>query len=302
MAAPDNTSRPNHIINKIWNDYKRWAYTSRVLKARQDRARILTLIFGVAGAGLATLSYQVASPWDTRLALLSSAIIALAGYLGRELLNPESETNWARCRMLSEALKRQAWLALMRAPPYHDNDAGEKLVEHSAALTLTVKLSQMVPPREENTSLPEDNAIGDYIKLRLEEQIDWYWRKAGEMQCNQQAWQRITLGLGILAILLSGLFGHFYPYLKAWVPVATSASAAIMTFVQARRFQALIPVYQQTAEQLELVLAKWNDGKYAAPEVMIKEAEEIMARENDSWRTEWLAKNSTEKSPKSDPK
>ncbi len=295
MTTPNNTQRPDHIIKKIWNDYKRWAYTSRILKQRQEQARTLTLTFGVLGAGFATLSTQVINPWNTWFGLLSSAVIAVAGYLGRELLNPESETNWARCRMLSEALKRQAWLALMQVPPYNNSDAGEKLVRHAEALALTVKLSQILPSKEEDTGFPDTNSMNDYIKLRLKEQLDWYWRKAGEMQRNQQIWQRITLGLGVLAILLSGLFGHFYPNLKAWVPVTTSASAAMMTFVQALRFQALIPVYQQTAEQLELVLAKWKDSVYPSRESMIQEAEEIMARENDSWHTEWLAKNSSKK-------
>lgn len=292
MNAPDPTSRPMNVIEAVWRDYRRWALTARKRKAAQDQARQITLWLGLIGAGLATWAGQ---PGDQGqwLSLLSAASIALAAFFGRELLTPEKETDWAKCRMLAEALQRQVWLALMQAPPYHDAHARERLASQAEELAQGARLSPDAAVNTKDKPLPQAASVDDYIAQRLDEQIAYYRRAAAGHQRSLKNWKVVSFGLGGLAVLL-GVVGSQCEAIAAWVPVITSASAAVLSIVQSGRYQSLLPLYQQTARQLELVRAQWQDSPDKDVAQLVLEAEDIMSRENESWRTEWLAKAEAE--------
>ncbi len=297
MSGSDE-NRPLAVIEETWREYKRWARTSRQGKAVQTRARNLSLSFGLAGAVLAVLSgsgYMEGIPAQV-LAMASAFFIAVAGYLGRELLTPERETVWARCRMLAEALQRQVWLALMQVPPYRGDAAFAAVRERTKQLIDGADLSQVSQAEgATHEPLPQVAGVEDYIRLRLEDQSTFYRSAAGKLQKSLETWRRISLVLGIVAILL-GVLGVKFSFLPLWVPVVTSMSAAVLALVQAGRFQSLTPLYQQTARQLELELAAWKDGEYDDASVFAAMCEEIMARESESWRTEWLSKEARDAS------
>lgn len=288
MNAPKSHPRPMNVIEAVWRDYRRWALTARKRKADQDRARQITLWLGLAGAALATVSSQLGDQWQW-VSMLSATSIALAAFFGRELLTPEKETDWAKCRMLAEALQRQAWLALMQVPPYHDALASERLASQADELAQGARLSPDATVNTTDKSLPEAASVDEYIDQRLEKQIAYYRDTAAKHQQSLKNWRRVSFVLGGLAVLL-GVIGSQCELVAAWVPVVTSLSAAVLSIVQSGRYQSLLPLYQQTARQLELVLAQWRDSPTKDVAKLILEAEDIMSRENESWRTEWLAK------------
>jgi len=287
----ESESHPLAMVTATWREYKRWARTSRMQKASQDQARNLTLVLGVVGAILGTLSSQLgANKLATSLSLASAVVIVMAAYLGRELLTPERETIWARCRMLAEALQREVWLALMRVPPYRDGEVSTAIKERTRQLIVGADLRQ-VPQADsgEEPDAPPVRGVDDYIRLRIEDQIQWYRSSADKHLRRLTRWRRISSWLGGVAILL-GVLGARLSEAAAWVPVIVSMSAAVLALVQAGRFQALTPLYQQTARQLELELAAWHDDEIAHTVELVLACEEIMSRENESWRTEWLSK------------
>lgn len=294
MPNGTEAERPMMVVAVVWNDYKSWARTARSTKAAQEKARNWALSLGVLGAATATLSSQIGpATLAQEITLGSAVLIGLAAFIGRELLTPDRETAWARSRILAEALQRQVWLALMRVPPYQGADAADKLKDKAEKIVLGVGLAQATEVgASEKLKPPEVHTVDDYIRLRVMAQIDWYQTTAATRQKSLLFWKKLSVGLGALAMVL-GIIGAQFSQLSAWVPVITSISAAVLTLVQAGRFQSMIPLYQQTARQLSLELAAWQDSERKDPPALAQACEDIMSKENESWRTDWLAKTAS---------
>ena len=310
--------RPVKSLEEVWGQYRAWAVTSGKLKKTQDTAQITAVALGILGAALATLAGKIedwnpaidASPGATLLAVSSAAALALAGYIGRELLAPDKEPAWSRCRRLAEALKREVWRGLMRTPPYDGEGAAGTLLERASSLIRNTGLQKLRPSESdiETRPLPKAVDVGDYIAERVRGQIDYYEDQSGKHQKKLRKLQRLTLALGATAVLL-GLGGVRNTDLPLLVPVVTVISAAVIALVQSSRVKSLIPLYQETAVQLRFALARWQDGAGIrerwtergeqapidqASYDFIAKCEEIMARENECWRAEWISEEPDE--------
>lgn len=307
---PSHDDRPKSVIEEAWRQYKAWAAAAREEKRKQDQARAWTLWLGIIGALLAAAaglvsgleSATVASLTDacawfdkdataSVLSALSALVIAAAGFLGKELLTPERENLWTKCRIIAEALKRQVWLALMRVPPYDKPNAAARLAEIIEQLSRIEDVTHPLPDPGAEVAPPQAETVDDYIAQRVQEQVNWYRDKAEALRKELLAWRQRSLELGILAIALSSL-GAILAYLPAWVPVVTSASAAVFAIIQNGGLQTLPPLYQQTANQLSMTLAAWEDsGRTAMTEhEFVTLCEDIMAKENNSWRMEQFSR------------
>lgn len=309
-----NDNRPIETIYAVWQSYKRWDNSSVLYKNDQDWARKWALSLSVLAGVLSSLPIFIEESrlidvivsitkqyniyWVFRdiidvphvLSAVSSVLVAMAGYIGRELLTPDKETIWMRCRMLAESLHRQVWYALMQVAPYHAEKSicTKKIQEEISKLERGAELSQ-VSQREEVLHidpLPNVRGVEDYIQQRVRQQITWYRDKATCHQESITVWRRISLWLGLMAVCFSQIKSS-----TALVPVITNISAAFLAWVQSSHLQNLPSLYQQTAEQLELVLAIWRDGGYCGEQTQfVKDCEEIMAHENESWRVEWFGR------------
>jgi hypothetical protein len=97
----------------------------------------------------------------------------------------------------------------------------------------------------------------------------------------------------------TGVLGSVLPQAAALVSLLTTVCAALVALIQSSRIEALIPLYRDTASDLELLIAKWNDEgirrvgqaadeRHNAQVLLVMACEEAMSRENGSWRTAWL--------------
>ena len=288
-------------VLEIWRQREAWAREARDGKKRQEAARFSALLCGVAGALLGTVAGS-ATTGRVTLGILSAVLIALAGYLGRELLTPERETHWARARLLAEALQRECWRYLMRLPPFDSPEAAVELQQRAADLMGNLGLERGSVQTGREVKLPTPAGIEDYIKDRALAQAEWYETRSGTHRQERRRYGQWTFFLGAFAVAAS-VVGSSYPRLLAFVPVVTTATAALVAWIQGNRIGSLVALYQETATQLRLQIAAWHDKarerQKQPPEEQIKKAKElvercegIMARENGSWRAEWL---STEK-------
>ncbi len=300
MSSIDQPSDlPKGTIWLVWAEYRQWAEMARTLKARQKRARLIAALSGLAGAFFGALSGATFVEDDfKRLSAGGGALFLLiATYWGREVIKPERELFWARARSLAEALKRETWLSLLRVPPYEAEDAPARLQKRAEELRLNTGLER----RESNTAetargeLPKAESVSDYLELRLKDQIEWYGRRADEYLRTVVRWNRIALGLGLLAAILGGwrVLPVDAPAVAVWIPVITTATAAVAAYLHAGRFEPLIGAYQDTQRQLRYRLALWEDlpAEQKTREKQgqfIRDCEDIMAAENEAWRTEWM--------------
>jgi len=305
-TTPSN-DRPAASIAEVWSQARAWDQTSVKLKRSQNAVRGVALSFGLAGAACGT---AVGLPYEWSLfgaggreilAGAAAALVGLAGYIGRELLTPDRETEWSRSRLLAEALQREVWRALMRVSPYDAEGAGVALVERAERYLENIGLPK-APVVEPDTSVPAANTIEDYIAKRVRGQIGYYERTAARHQRRLGWYRRTTFLLGALAVL-AGLGGMKEAGLALWVPVITTASAAVVALRQAGRLQDLVPLFQETAVQLRFLVARWEDEAALrsqwlasdetdklreAESTFVNTCETILARENESWRAEWV--------------
>jgi hypothetical protein len=298
--APTNDGRPLAMVNVVWLHYRALAVTARRTKASQSQARKWTLVLAFGGALLSTLAGMT----DVgMLGLAAAVLIAGAGYAGRELLSPSREDEWVRCRVLGEALKREVFKALVGVSPYDGPTAGDVLAQRTKTLLENsgLDLNKTVLESADGKTLPEVSTVGDYIAKRANEQKDGYYESnAKKHQKQLTRYKAATFVLGLAAALMSAVGAKFH-MVALWVPVVTTAVAALTTFIQAERLQGLIPLFQQTAFQLGLAVASWEDqaaARAALPPNRVREltaefvnrCEEIMSQENEAWRAEWVSK------------
>ena len=153
--------RPRATLEDVWRERDAWALEARKAKKRQTKTRLAALSLGFTGALFGTIAgfvagYALVPPWDQAssvLGILSAIMIALGGYLGRELLTPDRETGWARARLLAEALQQECWRYQMRVPPYDGFRAHEALRARAEEMTRNrglerppVKMDEEVEP------------------------------------------------------------------------------------------------------------------------------------------------------------
>jgi hypothetical protein len=75
-----------------------------------------------------------------------------------------------------------------------------------------------------------------------------------------------------------------------WVAVVTTVGAAITAHIAAARYELLIISYLSTARQLRSLLRRWegeSDKSPAAADMLVRECEDVISRENESWMAAW---------------
>jgi hypothetical protein len=301
------SERPSATLRDIWRERDAWAAASREGKETQRRARLAALSFATAGATVGT----VASVWefgpaaggldwiDPALAILSAVLVALGGYFGRELLTPDRETAWARARLLVEALKRECWRYQMGVPPYDGAEPHAVLRARSEEMVRNRGLERPPVLPDADVSPPDATTVDAYLETRVLGQARYYEASARRHRAERDRLNRLTFAFGALAVVL-GVVGSRYPSALAFVPVITTVAAAFVAWIQTSRVGSMISLYQETATQLRMQTASWQDSAAArssmskdelrAAEIrLIENCEEVMARENGAWRAEWLS-------------
>lgn len=297
------------IITEVWRQCDAWSHEAGLAKKRQENARLIALWFGFGGAVCGTLAGQPEDLFEgqrTLLGIVASLFVALGGYFGRELLSADKESQWSQARILAEALRRECWLCLMRAPPYDGAERAQELRERAAALLQNLGLERGAVAAEAHAAIPEIHRVDDYIEQRALSQAAWYERRAAEQRRQHGKYKGGTFVLGALAIGVS-VVGTSQHWLLAFIPIVTTASGGLVAWIQGNRIGATVSLYQQTATQLRLQVAIWRDSvaqrealpveeQKQATGNLVQKCEAIMAQENGAWRAEWTNEEKAQKS------
>ncbi len=290
-----------------WERQRIWSLTANRLKTGLDRARSRVLVLGIATAVLAvaaTQAGQVSEMWG-RVASVAAAVTAAVGVWQQRRVTTDSIRNWTRARSASEALKSLVYTHLATAPPQAGSDSHETTAEDPADVAIGEEARRIVEDvtdlqrhtldiDSDGKPLPEVHDVESYIALRVNQQIDAYYRpKAAVYERRVRRLRALGDLLGILAAVLAAAAAAFgWDELAAWVPVVTTAAGAMTAHIAAARYDHLVIEYLRTAQRLAHLRGRYLDsgrGSVTAVRKFVYECEAAISVENQGWMARWTS-------------
>ncbi len=289
-----------------WEHQRIWSLTADRLKADLDRARSIVLLLGIATAALAvaaTQVSQVSEGWGRAVSVAAAVTAAVAVWQQRRVTT-DGVRVWTRARSASEALKSVIYTHLAtvstqvrdgaddapEGPPVIPvGEEARRIIEDVADLqrhTLGID--------SDGKPLPEVHDVESYIALRVNQQIDTYYRPKAAVY-EQRVRRLRTLGdlLGILAAALAAAAAAFgWDQLAAWVPVVTTAAGAMTAHIAAARYDHLVIGYLRTAQHLAHLRDRYLDGGRGLvtdARAFVDECEAAISVENEGWMARWTS-------------
>ena len=278
----------------VWSQQSIWSQTANKLKRHLTHWRAAALVLTITGAVLATLGTQVATvsgPVEKGLLWAAAVAVGLVPLI-RPRFGPKAVEEWTRARSASETLKEQVYTYLARVSPYRGADCEQRLRGQADA---TLEAVDDLQPRTDSIqpkirSLPEVRDVGGYVAIRVNEQIDGYYRKQVSELNDRLRWLRgAEFALAAAAVVLSVTAGSLgIKGAAVWVPVITTVSGALAAHVAATRYEFLLVEYGRTAAQLERLRDRRqplaDPGQAArADDEFVAQCERVISDQNEAW-------------------
>ncbi|QPP08111.1 DUF4231 domain-containing protein [Streptomyces bathyalis] len=281
----------------VWDQQSVWSQAAGQLKEQVSRARVAALVLGLVAAALGTAASQVMGESEAggRALAFASAFAAGCAPLTARHGGPDKVSDWTRLRAVSEALKAESYVALAGAGAYRDNGEGGRLLRERAQRfvadggDLLRHTTGITPVRR---PLPEVRDTRSYVELRLRRQLEGYYRpRAAYMQRKVRLHERTEFALGGFGAVLAAVAATWsVEEIAAWVAVAASVGVAVTAHALAQRYAYQQLEFTRTAEELERLLARWQDGPEAEPEAadrFVAECEHVISVQNEAWMIRW---------------
>ena len=305
---PQQDEKRRAALEHFWGQYRVWAETARKHQKSLSAWRLRVLLLGMAAAVLGALSDPRALPWPegwptlgvsrSAFGVAGGVLLGLAAFLPRELLGPEREGRWLRSRAAAEAFKREGYLLAAGAPPY-DGPVTRAQLERARGILAGVGDLQEEPVAEEKRLKgmpPCPLSADEYVEQRLDDQMKYYRRRAGEHGAVVGRVRALTVVLGVAAFALGALGGGAS---GVWLIVVTTATASLASYLYANRLQFLISSYTAAARNLESLRVGWQTFGDGADDDerdrFILDCEAVLSAENQSWIAEWARKEAGKK-------
>jgi SMODS and SLOG-associating 2TM effector domain 1/Protein of unknown function (DUF4231) len=291
--------RGSDVVEMIMEAQRRWSRAASRAKREIDRWRKLSLGLTISGALLVTAASQakaLGSGVVLSLSIAGGLALAAAPIVSSERLGGTSISDWARMRSVSEGLKSEAYLYLTHTSPYHQDDRDQRLLAEVERITVDASdlasRAESIEPGE--VSVPAVHDAETYAAVRLASQIDsedgYYPRSMARERrgLDRAKWARLVLSL--LAAALGVVAGATEnASLAAWVPVITTAAAAIVADAAARRYEENLLEYSRTLIRLRTKLQQWRTERPKAADLttldqtFVRGCEDAISTENKSW-------------------
>lgn len=279
-------------LDAVWGAYCRWDDASIARKKRLDGSRgvIFTLLVGAAVAGVLASQYKQLH-W---VAGVAAALSAGAALLGHGTAGPAVERLWLVARAAAETLKSEAFKYSAGADPYNQVDRQERLLATVGAVEGDNIAGIAAAPPRASRALPR-GALGqtDYLRARVDDQLNWYEAKAGFYNRRASLWHRLSLAEGLGAAMIGGLAASApgMQFLGAWVAVGGTLSGIFAAYVAGARFTYLAQSYELTARRLRHLRTGWDlvpsDQRDAKWNKFVLQCESTISAEREQWMKEW---------------
>lgn len=271
------------------------------LEAQQSAVRrnagYLTLVVVAAIGGVIDISFRDDS-------LHAGGFVSVIAFLGALLLglataSKQPERQWYQGRAVAESVKSLAWCYAVAGEPFPisraDADAllanrfRQILAEiHELHLPAVSDTRQVTDKMRELRTAPLEQRRAAYMQGRVEDQCQWYARKAKLNRRRGNQWAAAAATASALGVV-AGLMRSVNAFDVDLLGVLAAVAAGFSSWMQFRQHRTLSASYALAAQDLGLVrdaAAATSDEKTWAS--FVGDAEDAISREH----TVWLARKS----------
>lgn len=247
----------------------------------------------IAAAGL---TWVGSDNWLFLAVYACTFIASLAVLAWRAHSRPEQ--GWYKSRALAESVKTLSWRYAMRAEPFDDDrqaDANRDFRDTLAALLRSNRqIGEHLAGLEaggsqitDTMSAMRDSALRDrkayYLARRIEDQKDWYCRKAKGNKDAARNWQWIGAACYLVGVAMVLLHVGFTK-LNLPVELVIVMASAILGWMQIKKYSELASSYALTAHEIGLAETVIADAKTEKSfSKAINEVELVFSREHTQW-------------------
>jgi hypothetical protein len=271
------------------------------MQQQKDYLRYVFLDLALVVAGAITGSIALdASPVQSAIAFISALLFGAGLLLTVYIRNQQFEQNWYDGRAIAESVKTQAWRFMTAGEPYP-----ESLSERDAELIFVQMLDDLIKERRrfaaylatdvgnEPPVTPKMHQLRQlsfqkrkqlYLNERINNQRDWYSRKAKANLISSNRWFN-TIIVSQAFALVSSLVLVKWPDLPINLTgIFAAITAAFIAWQQLKKHRELANSYGLAAQELASIAAKasYIDSSEAFVG-FVTDAENAISREHTMW-------------------
>jgi hypothetical protein len=298
MSNPSAVDVQVGVLKNIWEHYRAYTNTSVRLKTTQGRWRSWLLVASI----IALLVTPFAKTFDkfhldtvsSILTVVATVLFSLMAWFHREVLGDDSEQPWVRSRQTGEGLKSLAFRFLGGAKPF-DTPGPEAALRRAEELRKEAAIApdSVTAEQAQEKIPPAPLTMLDYVKLRVDDQIDFYSKAIDRVREANRRIVNISLAISA-GVVVFGALGALIAkdWRDIWAP-ALGAAATLATAENTRaRQRFLVDSYSTAMSKLEFAKTRWEvSAKQPEDDTqLIETTEGIVAAENAGWVQQMLLK------------
>jgi hypothetical protein len=286
--------------------YKAADRFSKDAQKRYYQFIFLKLLMLLGLAAIASVSW-VSIPSLRSVGVVFAGVILVGGLSVETLISKRRyDHGWFRSRSLAESVKTHSWFYMMRIAPYdHDLTMNSNFLNTLEEIKRqTVSLPpQILSESAKGSQIPDymkevrkkdfEERKKIYVEGRIKDQSKWYANRGLWNSRRESVWTYASVGLQTLAALFAialivlgsldvTLSGFTLPVNP--IGLLTTASAAVLTWTQAKRFGELSQSYGLIASELSILQERAAEVKDdAALGDFVVNVERTISREHTLW-------------------
>jgi hypothetical protein len=265
--------------------------------ARNQSNFYLTKGFELGGLACAAVAALVPGAFLNGIGPMVALVLFL-GVLGLQLsrLSGSAESRWYDARAAAESIKSAAWQYAVGGEAFRldDDDARARFNQVLKQILLAVprldigaaatSFATVTPTMGAVRKLAQPERAAVYQRLRIEDQVSWYSRKAAWNTSRARFYLGVTVVLEVTAIVVGIL--RFREEADAdFMGVFAAAAAAFVAWSQTKKYGFLAESYAVTSHEVRLVAdtvdSPVDEDSWAQS---VHDAEAAFSREHTMWQ------------------
>jgi hypothetical protein len=289
------------VLSDLWRRQRTWSQAANRAKTQVNRRRVLSLALVVIAAGLGAAALPVSKVSElggSTCALLAGVALGLLPLM-RIRLGLETYEKWSRLRSVSEAIKAEVYTFLAGVDPYRGSDRvrvlrarGREVLARGDDLLGSLRDIEAGP-----RPLPDVKDVPTYLRLRVSEQADGYYRQSAVgMARKARRVRRVQGVLAVCAVVLGVVASSGHTEVAPWIGVIGTVTGAVIAHSAAGRYAFLQLEYLRTAEQLARIVDEYDDAP-PTPERddrLVADCEQVISFQNEAWMAELVTTHPVE--------